>query len=196
MMSIVTTLLDEMGGQIDAVVVATPDHTHAVAAIAAMRRGKPVFCEKPLSRTVREARLMRETARQQKVVTQMGNQGSASNGLRRAVEFVADGTIGEIREAHLWFAGGNGPQTRPTDNLAVPASLDWDLWLGPAPERPYNPCYVPGKWRNWSRATATTFPTRSGNWSSAPGTWKRKSSRSRPGWPVDRAPICSARRYR
>lgn len=142
-------MLDEMDRQVDAVLIATPDHTHAVAAVAAMRRGKAVFCEKPLSRTVREARVMRETARQQKVVTQMGNQGSASNGLRRAVEYVWDGAIGDVREAHLWFKSGNGPQTRPTDHPSVPATLDWNLWLGPAADRPYNPCYLPGKWRNW-----------------------------------------------
>jgi hypothetical protein len=142
-------MLDEMDKQIDAVMVATPDHTHAVAAVAAMKRGKHAFCEKPLTRTVREARVMRETAAQHKVVTQMGNQGSASDGLRRAVEFVWRGTIGEVREAHVWFDGGNGPLKRPTDTPPVPATLDWDLWLGPAPERPYHPCYVPASWRGW-----------------------------------------------
>lgn len=142
-------MLDEMHKEIDAVVVSTPDHTHAVAAVAAMKRGKPVYCEKPLTRTVHEARVMRDTARKYKVVTQMGNQGSASNGLRRATEFVWGGTIGEVREAHVWFGGGNGPQTRPTDTPPVPPTLAWDLWLGPAPVRPYNPCYLPAKWRAW-----------------------------------------------
>ena len=142
-------MLDEMHKQIDAVVVSTPDHTHAVAAVAAMKLGKHVYCEKPLTRTVQEARVMRQTALSHKVVTQMGNQGSASNGLRRAVELVWLGTIGEIREAHVWFGGGNGPQTRPTDRPTVPESLAWDLWLGPAAERPYHPCYLPGKWRAW-----------------------------------------------
>src|SRR5438477_2342509 len=142
-------MLDEMDKQIDAVVVSTPDHTHAVAAVAAMNRGKHVYCEKPLARTVHEARVMRETARKTKVVTQMGNQGSASKKLRRAVELVWGGVIGEVREAHVWFDGGNGPQKRPPDHPPVPETLAWDLWLGPAPERPYNPCYLPASWRSW-----------------------------------------------
>ena len=142
-------MFDEMAKQIDAVIVSSPDHTHAVAAVAAMRRGKHVYCEKPLTRTVREARVMRETAVKSKVVTQMGNQGSASGGLRRAVELAWGGVLGEIREAHVWFDGGNGPMQRPKDTPPVPETLDWDLWLGPAPQRPYNPCYLPGAWRSW-----------------------------------------------
>ncbi len=142
-------MFDKMGKEIDAVLVATPDHTHAVAAVAAMRQGKHVYCEKPLARTVREARVMRQTARRHGVVTQMGNQGSAENGLRRGVELVWAGAVGEVREAHVWFDGGNGPQKRPTEQPPVPATLDWDLWLGPAPERPYHPCYVPASWRGW-----------------------------------------------
>ncbi|HEY5914436.1 MAG TPA: Gfo/Idh/MocA family oxidoreductase [Verrucomicrobiae bacterium] len=142
-------MLDEMDKQIDAVLVATPDHTHAVAAVAAMERGKHVYCEKPLTRTVHEARVMRETAAKHKVVTQMGNQGSAENGLRRAVELVWTGAIGEVREAHVWFDGGNGPQKRPAERPPVPETLDWDLWLGPAPARPYHPCYLPANWRGW-----------------------------------------------
>jgi hypothetical protein len=142
-------MFDERGNQIDAVLVATPDHTHAVAAITAMKHGEHVYCEKPLTRTVHEARLMRQTAARQKVVTQMSNQGSAENGLRRAVELVWAGTIGEVREAHVWFDGGNGPLKRPADSPPIPESLDWDLWLGPAPERPYNPCYLPASWRGW-----------------------------------------------
>ena len=106
-------MLDEMERAIDAVVVATPDHTHAVATVAAMQRGKHVYCEKPLTRTVHEARVMRETALKTKVVTQMGNQGSASDGLRRAVEMALAGTLSEVREAHVWFDGGNGPLDRP-----------------------------------------------------------------------------------
>jgi hypothetical protein len=142
-------MLDGMDKQIDAVVVATPDHTHAVAAVAAMRRGKHVFCEKPLTRTVYEARVMRQTAQKYRVVTQMGNQGSAEHGLRRAVELVWSDTIGEVREAHVWFDGGNGPLKRPTEQPLVPESLAWDLWLGPAAERPYNSCYLPATWRGW-----------------------------------------------
>ena len=142
-------MLDEMHRQIDAVVVSTPDHTHAVASVAAMKLGKHVFCEKPLTRTVYEARVMRQTAIQQKVVTQMGNQGSASEALRRAVELAWAGTVGELREAHLWLAGGNGPQDRPKEEPPVPPGLHWDLWLGPAPHRPYHPDYMPGSWRSW-----------------------------------------------
>lgn len=142
-------MFDTMSNEIDAVMVATPDHTHAVAAVAAMRLGKHVYCEKPLTRTVYEARVMREVAARQKVVTQMGNQGSAENGLRRGVELVWDGTIGEVKEAHIWFDGGNGPMKRPTNPPPAPAQLNWDGWLGPAEERPYSPEYVPAKWRAW-----------------------------------------------
>lgn len=142
-------MLDAMDKQIDAVIVATPDHTHATAAVAAMKRKKHVFCEKPLTRTVYEARIMRETAAQNGVVTQMGNQGSAEKRLRRGVELVWGGVLGEVREAHVWFDGGNGPLKRPTETPPVPATLDWDLWLGPAPERPYSPAYLPGSWRGW-----------------------------------------------
>ncbi len=142
-------MFDALDRGIDAVLVSTPDHTHAVAVLEAMRRGKHVYCEKPLTRTVREARALRETALRQKVVTQMGNQGSASGGLRRAVELAWAGVLGEIREAHVWFDGGNGPLRRPQDRPPVPATLDWDLWLGPAEERPYHPSYLPASWRGW-----------------------------------------------
>lgn len=142
-------MFDEMANGIDAVLVATPDHTHAVAAVAAMKLGKHVYCEKPLTRTVHEARVMRETAAKQKVVTQMGNQGSAENRLRRAVELVWGGAIGQVHEAHIWFDGGNGPMKRPSETPPVPAGLNWDLWLGPAEYRPYSPAYVPATWRSW-----------------------------------------------
>lgn len=142
-------MFDRMANQIDAVLIATPDHTHAVAAVAAMQLGKHVYCEKPLTRTVHEARVLRETAARQKVVTQMGNQGSAESRLRRAVELVWGGVIGEVREAHVWFDGGNGPLQRPTDTPPVPEGLNWDLWLGPAASRPYSSVYVPASWRSW-----------------------------------------------
>ncbi len=142
-------MLDEIHGQIDAVVVSTPDHTHAVAVAAAMKLGKHVYCEKPLCRTVYEARTLRELAARHKVVTQMGNQGSAAEGLRRAVELAWAGTAGVLREGHIWLAGGNGPQDRPKDEPPVPPGLHWDLWLGPAPYRPYHPAYVPASWRSW-----------------------------------------------
>jgi len=143
-------MFDQMDKQIDAVVVSTPDHTHAVACAAAMKRGKHVYCEKPLTRTAHEARALRQLAAEHKVVTQMGNQGSASEGLRRSVELAwSRSVVGELREAHVWLGGGNGPQERPAEQPSVPPELNWDLWLGPAPFRPYHPCYVPFQWRNW-----------------------------------------------
>ncbi len=142
-------MLDELEQQIDAVAISTPDHTHAVAAADAMRRGKHVYCEKPLTRTVYEARVLRQMAQRHGVVTQMGNQGSASEGLRRAVELARAATVGPVRRAHLWFGGGDGPKERPTDRPPVPPDLNWDLWLGPAPYRPYHPSYCPGRWRGW-----------------------------------------------
>jgi len=137
-------LFDEMDRQIDAVVVATPVHTHAVIAMAAMRRGKHVYVEKPIAHDVAEARAMRDMARRQKVVTQMGNQGMATDSFRRTLELIQEGAIGEIREAHVLFeSGGTGPLQRPQDQPPVPESLDWDLWIGPAPMRPYHPGYLP-----------------------------------------------------
>ncbi|MBI3851748.1 MAG: Gfo/Idh/MocA family oxidoreductase [Verrucomicrobia bacterium] len=143
---------------IDAVVVATPDHVHAVASIAAIKLGKHVYCEKPLTHAVFEARKVAEAARAHKVATQMGNQGQASEETRRLCEFVWDGAIGPVREAHVWTdRPANGlfneywPQGvgRPQDEPPVPSTLDWDLWLGPAPARPYHPAYLPFKWRGW-----------------------------------------------
>jgi hypothetical protein len=142
-------MLEEMDKEIDAVVVSTPDHTHAVAAVDAMKQGKHVYCEKPLTRTVHEARTMRTIANKHKVVTQMGNQGSASEGVRRAAEWAWAGTAGPIREAYLWVGGGGKPMTRPEGNPPVPEGLNWDLWQGPASERPYHPSYLPRTWRSW-----------------------------------------------
>ena len=119
-------MLDEMDKQIDAVVVSTPDHTHAVAAVAAMNRGKHVYCEKPLARTVHEARVMRETARKTKVVTQMGNQGSASKKLRRAVELVWGGVIGEVRESLLVRVEAG--EKEAFKNAAKPAGVPLSAW--------------------------------------------------------------------
>ena len=158
-------LLDEMGKSIDAVTVSTPDHTHAVAAIMAMKMGKHVYCQKPLTHTVFEARAMRETAAKYKVATQMGNQGSASDKLREAVEVVQSGAIGHVREVHVWTNRPIWPQaplvtSRPMDTPPVPKHVHWDLWLGPAPERPYalypadkkgvrKGAYHPFSWRGW-----------------------------------------------
>ena len=144
---------------VDAVLVATPDHTHAVATVAALQRRKPVYCEKPLTRTVFEARQVARAAAAAKVATQMGNQGMAFEGNRLLKEWLADGAIGAVREAHVWSDRPTHrgklplwwPQgiERPTDTPAVPDTLDWDLWLGPAPWRPYHPAYVPFRWRGW-----------------------------------------------
>jgi predicted dehydrogenase len=149
-------LLEEMGEGIDAVTVSTPDHTHAPASIMAMRMGKHVYCQKPLTHTVAEARLMRETARKHKVATQMGNQGTAASGFRQGIEIIQSGAIGEIKEVHVWT---NRPfnywkqspdiVARPTETPPVPAHVSWDLFLGPAEYRPYHPVYHPHDWRGW-----------------------------------------------
>jgi len=136
---------------IDAVVVATPDHNHAIVAMTAMQLGKHVYVQKPLTRTVSEARALTEAARKYKVVTQMGNQGHSEEGLRLMQEWVAAGAIGAIREVHCWTNRPVWPQgfARPTDTPPVPDGLDWDLWIGPSPMRPYNPAYHPFSWRAW-----------------------------------------------
>ena len=130
---------------IEAVVVATPDHNHAVIAMAAMQAGKHVYVQKPLTRTVSEARALTEAARKYNVVTQMGNQGHSEEGLRLMQEWLAAGAIGAVREVHCWTNRPVWPQgmPRPTDTPAVPDGLDWDLWIGPAPMRPYNRAYHP-----------------------------------------------------
>ena len=143
---------------LDAVVISTPDHTHAVTAIAAMRRGCTCIARNRWRRTIYEARRMREVAEETGVVTQMGQQGHAFEGSRRAVEVVRSGAIGEVRELHVWTdrPAGWWPQgeERPKDSPPVPKSLDWDTWLGPAPFRPYDPVYVPFKWRGrWDFGT-------------------------------------------
>ncbi len=151
-------MLDKEDKNIDAVVVATPDHVHAPASMAAIKRGKHVYCEKPLTHSVYEARMIAEAAREHKVATQMGNQGQAGEETRLLREYIWDGAIGPVREAHIWtdrpLNGLNKvywPQgvDRPTDTPKPPDTLDWDLWLGPAPQRPYNPAYLPVVWRGW-----------------------------------------------
>jgi predicted dehydrogenase len=150
-------MLDETP-EIDAVIVATPDHTHAVASVAALQRGKHVYCEKPLTHSVWEARQVAAIARAKRVATQMGNQGAGSEDTRRLCELVWAGAIGKVREAHVWtdrpsqgLFGEYWPQgiVRPQEEPAAPDSLDWDLWLGPAPYRPYHSAYVPFRWRGW-----------------------------------------------
>jgi len=150
-------MLDEMK-EIDGVVIGTPDHLHAFATMEAIRRGKHVYCEKPLTHSVWEARRVAAAAHEAKVATQMGNQGQASEPTRRLCELVWSGAIGPVREAHIWtdrpsqgLFNEYWPQgvNRPKDEPPVPTTLDWDLWLGPAPQRPYNPAYLPFKWRGW-----------------------------------------------
>ena len=139
---------------IDAVVVATPDHLHAVVSMAAIKMGKHVYCEKPLTHSVYEARMVAEAAREAKVATQMGNQGQASEEARLICEFIWDGAIGPVREVHGW--SNRYPRisprgmARPKGTSPVPSTLDWDLWLGPAPHRPYvERAYQPFVWRGW-----------------------------------------------
>ena len=142
----------EMGKGIDAVTVSTPDHMHAIIATLAMRAGKHVYCQKPLVQTIYEARYIRELARKTGVVTQMGNQGSAADGLRRAVEVIQAGIIGNVREVHIWTNRPVWPQglERPAGSDPVPEKLDWDIWLGAAPFRPYKKgAYAPWNWRGW-----------------------------------------------
>ncbi len=138
---------------VDAVMIATPDHTHAVITMAALKRGKHVYCEKPLTWSVYEARQVTEAARKAKVATQLGNQGQASQEARLVCEMIWDGAIGPVREVHVWsparFWAWPTWEGRPKDTPPVPDGLDWDLWLGPAPERPYHPAYHPWTWRNW-----------------------------------------------
>ena len=138
---------------IDAVIVATPDHSHAVIALAAIRAGKHVYVQKPMTHSLHEARLLTEAARAQKVATQMGNQGHSGDGTRLVCEWIRSGAIGSVREVHAWTNRPVWPQgvevERPKDTPPVPAGLNWDTWLGPAPYRPYHPAYVPGTWRAW-----------------------------------------------
>ncbi len=136
---------------LDAVVVATPDHTHAPASVMAMKLGKHVYCQKPLTHSIYEARAMRETATKYRVATQMGNQGSAEAGLRRAVEVIQAGALGQVKEVHVWSNRPIWPQgiDRPAGSKPSPETLDWNLWLAAAPERPYNDGYCPFAWRGW-----------------------------------------------
>jgi len=148
-------MLDEMEGQIDAVVVGTPDHTHAVACMDAMRRGKHVYCEKPLAHSVHEIRELMKAAHDNKVVTQLGNQGHSSGSIRTFCEWIWDGAIGNVTEVHaacsafpeVYSQIGKLPLRE--QKHGVPSQLDWDLWLGPARFRPYHPMYLPFNWRGW-----------------------------------------------
>ncbi|MBK9137346.1 MAG: Gfo/Idh/MocA family oxidoreductase [Verrucomicrobia bacterium] len=134
---------------LDAVVVSTPDHTHAVACAGALKSGRHVYCEKPLTRTISECRAVRDLAARTKRVTQLGTQIHAGKNYRRVVELVQTGAIGTVSEVHVWVGATYGGMEKPTDTPPVPAGLDWDLWLGPVPFRPYHPQYAPFHWRHW-----------------------------------------------
>ena len=145
-------MLEKEKDNIDAVLVATPDHVHAVATMAAIKAGKHVYCEKPLTHSIYEARQVAAAARQAKVATQMGNHGHSGEGIRLTVEWIRDGAIGPVRQVYGWTKAGpewTRLEARPTDMPAVPAGLNWDLWLGPAQYRPYHPAYAPYNWRGW-----------------------------------------------
>lgn len=144
-------MFDEMGKSIDAVTVSTPDHNHAIVAAHAMTLGKHAFVQKPLTLTVSESRLLTQLAAKYKVATQMGNQGASGEGVRQICSWLWDDQLGEIREVHAWTNRPVWPQglRRPTETVPVPDTLNWDLFLGVAPFRPYNPCYTPFSWRGW-----------------------------------------------
>jgi predicted dehydrogenase len=150
-------MLDKMDRQIDAVVVSTTDHTHAPASVAAMKMGKHCYCEKPLTHTVSEARLMAEVAARNKLATQIGTQIHAGANYRRVVELVQSGAVGTVQEVHVWIGYGGGHAVVPKETPPVPPTLKWDLWIGPAPMRPYHPCYLAGGWRGWSDFASGTI---------------------------------------
>jgi predicted dehydrogenase len=136
---------------LDAITVTTPDHNHAFIAMTAMKLGKHVFVQKPLTHTIKEARLLAQEAKKRNLVTQMGNQGHSQEGARLVCEWVWDGAIGDVREVHVWTNRPTWPQgiDAPKEIPSVPPTLDWDIWLGPAPWRPYHPAYLPFNWRGW-----------------------------------------------
>ncbi len=142
-------MLDKEHNNIDAVTVSTPDNCHAVAAMAAIKRGKHVYCQKPLCHDIYEVRSLTEAARKYKIQSQMGIQIHAASAVKRAVELVKSGVIGKVRRVDIFSNKNWGGGERPTDTPPVPETLDWNLWLGPAPYRPYHPVYLPGNWRRW-----------------------------------------------
>ncbi len=144
-------MFTEMSDKIDAVTVSTPDHNHAVAAVMAMKAGKHCFCQKPLTHSISEARVVREVASETGVATMMGNQGTALNTLREAAAVVQSGVLGNIKEVHVWTNRPVWPQgiERPTEVKGIPNHIHWDEWIGPAPYRPYHEAYHPFKWRGF-----------------------------------------------
>ncbi len=144
-------MLEDLGDQIDAVTVSTPDHSHAPASVMAMRMGKHCFCQKPLTWSIEEARLMRTLAAEKKLATQMGNQGTADDGFRSGVELIRSGTLGSVKEIHVWTNRPVWPQgkPRPKGTPGIPNHIHWYEFLGPAPDRPYHAGYTPFNWRGW-----------------------------------------------
>ena len=169
--------------EFDAVVVSTCEHTHAMVTLAALRSGKHVYCEKPLTHNIAEARVIREAAAKTKLATQMGTQIHAGDNYRRVVELIQTNAIGPVRECHIWVGRTWGLQSaegakkndilhvteRPKDSAAVPAGLNWDLWIGPAPMRPFHPIYVPGpKWYRWWDFGNGTMSDLGSHWNDLP----------------------------
>ena len=184
-------LFDKHGKEFDAVVVSTCEHTHAVATLTALHLGKHVYCEKPLTHNIWEARVIREAAAKTKLATQMGTQNHATDNYRRVVELVQSGVIGPVREVHVWVSRAWGLQSaeeakkfedhrafgtdmvglvdRPKESVVPPADLNWDLWLGPAPARPFHPVYVPGpKWYRWWDFGNGTMSDLGSHWNDLP----------------------------
>ena len=177
--------LFDHAGEFDAVVVSSTEHTHAFATLPALQLGKHVYCEKPLTYNIEEARIIREAAARAKVATQMGTQNHSNDNFRRVVELVRSGAIGPVREAHVWVsrAWGRQPEEdvkankdihwvtneRPKEAMPVPEGLDWDLWLGPAPARPYHEAYVPGpRWYRWWDFGNGTMSDLGSHWNDLP----------------------------
>jgi predicted dehydrogenase len=144
-------MFDELGKSIDGVMVATTDHSHAIVAATALTLGKHVYCQKPLTHSIYESRLLTKLAAKHKVATQMGNQANSGDGVRQVCEWIWNGEIGEVKEVHAWTDRPIWPQglQRPTNEMNTPGSLNWDLFIGPAPMRPYNEVYTPWNWRGW-----------------------------------------------
>jgi predicted dehydrogenase len=158
-------MLEEMADRVDAVVVATPDHSHAAISAACLRAGKHVLAEKPLTISVRESRALRALAAERRTATSMGNQGTQSAPFRRGVELIREGAIGDVTEVHLWFSrGGQNHRQAPQGEEPVPAGLHWDLWLGPAAARPYHPRWIArNHWRDTGVGELGNFGPHTGN---------------------------------
>jgi predicted dehydrogenase len=144
-------MFDELGNQIDGVMVATADHTHGIIAATALSMGKHVYCQKPLTHSIYESRLLTRLAAKHKVATQMGNQGNSGDGVRQVCEWIWNGEIGDVTEVHAWTDRPIWPQglQRPAEQMTPPDTLNWDLFIGPAPKRPFHSIYTPWNWRGW-----------------------------------------------